>query len=697
MLNNQLCKTTDKTIYQIGCWQVNPQTNELIGNETTTRIEPKAMDVLMYLMKHQPKVISTDELLAQVWGEIVVTANTVRRIIAQLRKVLDDKESSDSHIRTIPKAGYQLVAEVKRLNPQTNKLTSSPKKFTKAHYLLLALGLIFALTLLWFWQPGSKIAPFTTSTGVEPITVMPAKEWAPRYALNDQWISYLYQNEGSGQFQLFMQSTTDNKPYNVLSSNGIISSYSWLGTSDKLVIAEFINKQCLLKLYQFNASSKQLAFIKTIEDCGIKPIYQLTYSQFNQSLYWLYQSDTGLNSSSRLKLVSLASVKPDKRKKSLPEIDNIYVVAASPDGRQLAFLRQFQWEYSDIYLYDIAEHRQQKLLSGQPFIQSLSWSRQGKQILYVSDNQLTFLSPDSRTLPLGFSSENIIKDAYFSPKGEQLLYVSDTGRYQLQSLSLLAPDKPTPVSWGSSQNERNPAFANDGKQLAFITNRNGKYRIWIRSANGDSYPLQTNELALDQTLIRWSANDRYLLFHSANALYRYDLTTDSYKKLTPDEIYADVVGWSYRQPKQVYFRSDKGGQFNIWRLNTETLTMTKLTTDGGFSGHESKDGRYFYYTKKNRDGLWRIDLDNMQENLEFTDFEKENYLSWWLFEDGIYYLHGEHGAGLYWWSFSQKEFRQLWQMPPKHHGGFAVSRELKTVIFAIKPLEQWNIMQLKGF
>ncbi|GLX79749.1 hypothetical protein tinsulaeT_30890 [Thalassotalea insulae] len=683
---------------QVANFIVDRSLNRITNGQQVQTLEPKAIELLCFLASRANQVTSREEIRLNVWGNIQVSEHAINRLISQLRKAMDDSVQPYQIIETIARRGYRLIATVKRLesSPTSPKKQARTFSNTPHHYLMLICALLLVVTGYWAWHGTNNNKPFIAKSAVEPVSAMPDSEWMPKYAMEDQWFSYLHLDVKSNKYQLFMQQSSEGKPYKVWSSQAVISAYTWLGESNHIIIAEFENHQCILKQYQFDPASKQLLFNKLITDCGTNPVRQLSYSQLNHSLYWVFHNGRNLANSSELKLVSLAAEKTDKRQLALPQLSNIYAIAASPDGRQLALLRHFQWEYSDIYLYDIAEQKQHKIISGHSFIPSLSWARDGKQLLYVSGNQLKLTDLNSHNIPLGFSSENQIKEAYFSTTKEQLLYVSDQGRYQLSAMPLQANAQLTPISWGSSQNERNPAYANDGKQLAFISRRSGQYRIWLRNAKGESYPLSTAQLNLEQTLIRWSSDDRYLLFHSNNALYRYDLLQNKYKKLTTDDIYADVVAWSYRHPKHVYLRSDKDGQFNIWRLNSDTLAMSKITQDGGFSGHESRDGRYFYYTKEYQDGLWRIDLDTEQHSLLQADFSKENFLSWWLFDDGIYYLHGKQGAGLYWWSFAQNSHSQLWPMPSNYHGGFAISRALNHAVFALKPLGQWDIMQLKG-
>jgi TolB-like protein/DNA-binding winged helix-turn-helix (wHTH) protein len=94
---------------QIGPWTVRPALNVLERGGETVRIEPRAMDVLVFLARHRGEVFSVDQLIAAVWNGAVVTDNSVYIAISQLRQALAGPEEA-SYIETIPKRGYRLTA-----------------------------------------------------------------------------------------------------------------------------------------------------------------------------------------------------------------------------------------------------------------------------------------------------------------------------------------------------------------------------------------------------------------------------------------------------------------------------------------------------------------------------------------------------------------------------------------------------------
>ncbi len=103
---------SDADRFQLGFWLIIPGSGEIRSGETVFRLEPKVMDVLVYLVQHQGEVVSREELERQVWRGAVVGYDAVTSTVIKLRKALGDDPHAPTYIATIPKRGYRLVAPV---------------------------------------------------------------------------------------------------------------------------------------------------------------------------------------------------------------------------------------------------------------------------------------------------------------------------------------------------------------------------------------------------------------------------------------------------------------------------------------------------------------------------------------------------------------------------------------------------------
>jgi len=97
---------------QIGAWRVDPALDEISRDGQTTKLEPKLMELLLYLAAHAGRVVSVEQLLDEVWRGVVVTPDSVYHAVAALRRVLGDDSKDPSYIANVMRRGYRLIAPV---------------------------------------------------------------------------------------------------------------------------------------------------------------------------------------------------------------------------------------------------------------------------------------------------------------------------------------------------------------------------------------------------------------------------------------------------------------------------------------------------------------------------------------------------------------------------------------------------------
>lgn len=105
--------------FQLGENLVLPLEGRIVGPNGHTSIQPRVMSVLMCLVAHRGEVVTRDQIFEKVWGNIVVTDDSLSRCISELRNALGDKRASPRYLKTIPKVGYRLVGSVEEV-PKAN-------------------------------------------------------------------------------------------------------------------------------------------------------------------------------------------------------------------------------------------------------------------------------------------------------------------------------------------------------------------------------------------------------------------------------------------------------------------------------------------------------------------------------------------------------------------------------------------------
>jgi transcriptional activator of cad operon len=103
---------SQRVVWRIGEWIADPNDDSLTRGPESIKLEPRVMHLLVCLAEAAPRVVSVDQLLEAVWGNVVVGPASVYQSVSQLRKVLGDTESPPAYIETVARKGYRLIAAV---------------------------------------------------------------------------------------------------------------------------------------------------------------------------------------------------------------------------------------------------------------------------------------------------------------------------------------------------------------------------------------------------------------------------------------------------------------------------------------------------------------------------------------------------------------------------------------------------------
>lgn len=92
-----------------------PERGELLRDGKLSRLRPQSGAVLAYLLDRPRQVVAKDELLREVWPNLVVTENSLAQCVREIRRELADEDGL--LVRTAPRRGYILEADVARGAP----------------------------------------------------------------------------------------------------------------------------------------------------------------------------------------------------------------------------------------------------------------------------------------------------------------------------------------------------------------------------------------------------------------------------------------------------------------------------------------------------------------------------------------------------------------------------------------------------
>lgn len=104
---------TSSPLYEFGPYRLHPTERLLVRDGQTVPLTPKAFDTLLYFIENQQRLLTKDELIAQIWPDSFVEESNLAQNVSAVRRALGQKAGGGHYIETVPKRGYRFVGEAK--------------------------------------------------------------------------------------------------------------------------------------------------------------------------------------------------------------------------------------------------------------------------------------------------------------------------------------------------------------------------------------------------------------------------------------------------------------------------------------------------------------------------------------------------------------------------------------------------------
>lgn len=174
--------------YRFGDFVFDPTAFRVTRGGVPLHLEPKAVDVLRYLVDRPGVLVSKHELIHAVWKDTAVGDNALTRLVAQLRKALEDPADQPRYIETVPTRGYRFIARPvpARPGPTTEGALPSAVSPRRTAFsglmpivaLLIVAGSVAAFVALTLWRATAD-PPVTGAAAagrrVRTVAVLPFK------------------------------------------------------------------------------------------------------------------------------------------------------------------------------------------------------------------------------------------------------------------------------------------------------------------------------------------------------------------------------------------------------------------------------------------------------------------------------------------------------------------------------------------
>ncbi|KZN40717.1 winged helix-turn-helix domain-containing protein [Pseudoalteromonas luteoviolacea] len=386
----------------------------LFLNNEEIAVEPKVMELLLYLHQCRGRYVTIEELHDQVWSDRIVTDTAVRGTVKKLRVILKDENiSSPNYIKSVPKRGYKLICEshpiedeepavitsqksVPRppIEPQAEspiKHQETPIKSSKRFiYGCLFAFITMVSAVLYFAHEGAFHITKVAVSNIDSLTEFKGEKTSVAVSQDGRYIAFTGRAFKSEHSQVYLYDKLE-KTTRQLTTKEPHAMFVRFAQNDKaLVFSNTLTGNSSLKLLPLTVSDPESAMVTLLEQryligeiqlgrTGSEVIVQLANAP--QSKLMLYAIDLEGFQETRLVAVSQSD-------------EYIVSFSTSPDRKSLLTLN-LQAGRRQLTLHDLATKQQTLLIDNAPLLKKAVW-RNNNELLLLSDSSIRLLNLRTR-------------------------------------------------------------------------------------------------------------------------------------------------------------------------------------------------------------------------------------------------------------------------------------------------------------
>lgn len=163
-------------------------------------IEVKQLALLYLLIDNIGQTVTRDTIITTLWPDIIVSDNSVSQLVVQLRKTLGDNKNKPRFIKTVPRLGYQLIADVNEA-PELSEKLIAPQENRPIYWLIA--GLVIGGSALQLYNSSLFDRPQAAQyTYQSRLTASPGAEVFLRYSPNGRYLAFSHVGKNQEQFDL---------------------------------------------------------------------------------------------------------------------------------------------------------------------------------------------------------------------------------------------------------------------------------------------------------------------------------------------------------------------------------------------------------------------------------------------------------------------------------------------------------------
>lgn len=644
----------------------------LINNEWLD-VEARQLKLLHLLIDNYGQAVSRNQIMDVLWNDTIVSDNSVSQAITQLRKSLHDDKETPRFIKTVPRVGYQLIAELSY--PEKIIATVETSKQNRRQTIVIAgasaaLGIGLTVGIVELTKPSLQVPSYSYESR---LTSTPGPESFLRYSPQGRYLAFSQSNSTRSQMDLAVYDSQSESVHVFKSTGYSEEAAEWSPDGKWLIYYRHDPISCEIRV---------MSVSNPVETWRLSPDFHLSFCQegfSRQKMHWfsedsLYVQQWQNNEPVLTKLtLSLDGYPKVIEQTNVADIKPI-LMDLDKTSNQLLFVERNSQGYILQHLNLVNENRKVIEQREQEYW-GIKWHESEKSFWLGNENlRLLSLNGDSEVvhLPIGF-----IPDIDLNPISKQLAHAEGLINVNLYTLTIksLSAQKNVDIRQLSSSARTDilPTISKSGQQTAFISYQRRSMdglkhvEIWLKNKDKKAANLLAN-LAEDihPKYLLWSPNgENILLGDSQDNLYLINIYSKHMVPIISDYKNIEQVNWS-DDGKYIEFTTRNLQLVQMWHYDLQ-LSSTELIDNYTLSKEEREKATvallpldeikkinpsYRQYQELIEEFLFNTLEDLPVENLRPSFMLYRPH----VFELGIYYVVKEgHLLSLYLYHFDRKE------------------------------------------
>jgi len=553
-------------------------------------VEPKVMQVLLLLVTHHTKLVSQEDIFTAIWPRSIYSPSSIQRCIAILRKTLGDDAKTQSVIKTHPKRGYSLVANVYQPESDPRSVNEkseigeaqSPNKQVITLFLsplvdywksitaicILGISLYFAVRAYWNENP----TPAFQQVALEVLSASEEDEYFPRFSPDLRNTAYIKESDDISSLWL---RDNQSKNHQLLYTSPLpILSFAWLGNNQSLIFTEldYVDDSAhfLIKRLRISDSSVDVQLLHTIT--GFIYLTDI-YIADDHMLYALVQSNDSYN----MRVLQFDLVTGQETILSpLEETLTVRDMALSQDGHHLALVAEETRSHQQkVFEYNIEKKELTHRITLSASLIRVSWHPDNKTLLLSDTQQMRILDSEGQLSQVNYTSFSQIQDASFAGPN-QIVFSLVTRDADIVSYPL---DKTKPALTpldvvNSTQIDHSARLSPLGKKVAYVSQRPNTRQLFITSGSKERELISSDSSSMPLSAPLWQS-ETSLFVAVGEKLKRIDTQSGNTEDFHIEANITHLLSWHEdSQTLLVTFKQND----NVWigRFSPQTQRLSNI-------------------------------------------------------------------------------------------------------------------------